>query len=126
MNLLQVTDLKKSYARGFIPKRVQVLKGLSFSVPAGTITGFLGANGAGKTTTMRCILGLDYPDSGSIKLFGEPLSLASKRRIGFLPERPYFYEHLTGVEFLEFYAYLTSAWKRNVLRARIGELLRRV
>src|SRR6185312_3622730 len=126
MNLLQVRDLKKSYKRGFIPKPTLVLKGLNFSVPEGTITGFLGANGAGKTTTMRCILGLDYPDSGEIELFGQPLSLESKRRLGFLPERPYFYEHLTGVEFLEFYANLTCKWKKQVLRDRIDELLKRV
>src|SRR6185369_522975 len=112
MNLLQVTDLKKSYKRGFIPKPVAVLKGLNFSVPAGKVTGFLGANGAGKTTTMRCILGLDYADSGQVELFGQPLNVESKRRLGFLPERPYFYEHLTGVEFLEFYAYLTMPWKK--------------
>lgn len=123
---MRVRDLKKSYARGLIPKRVSVLKGLSFSVPSGTITGFLGANGAGKTTTMRCVLGLDYPDSGLVEMFGKPFSLESKRRIGFLPERPYFYEHLTGVEFLEFYARLSSSWKRNVLRDRILSLLRSV
>jgi ABC-2 type transport system ATP-binding protein len=126
MNLLQVKDLKKSYKRGFIPKPTAVLKGLNFSVPEGTITGFLGANGAGKTTTMRCILGLDYPDSGEIELFGKPLSIESKRKLGFLPERPYFYEHLTGVELLEFYANLTSKWKKQVLRDRIDELLKRV
>jgi ABC-2 type transport system ATP-binding protein len=126
MNLLQVSDIKKSYARGFIPRRVQVLHGLGFSVPAGSITGFLGANGAGKTTTMRCVLGLDYPDSGQVEFFGAPLSIESKRRIGFLPERPYFYEHLTGSEFLEFYAQLTCKWKKSVLRDRILELLNRV
>lgn len=126
MNLLQVANLNKSYARGFIPRRVKVLKGLNFTVPSGSITGFLGANGAGKTTTMRCILGLDFPDSGSIEMFGKPASLESKRRVGFLPERPYFYEHLTGVEFLEFYANLTSSWKKSVLRDRVLELLKRV
>jgi ABC-2 type transport system ATP-binding protein len=126
MNLLKVTGLKKSYARGFIPKRVAVLNGLNFSVPSGTVTGFLGANGAGKTTTMRCILGLDYADAGEIELFGKPLGIDGKRRLGFLPERPYFYEHLTGVEFLEFYAYLTSTWKKQVLRDRITALLKRV
>ena len=126
MNLLQVTGLKKSYSRGFIPRKVNVLKGLNFSVPAGKVTGFLGGNGAGKTTTMRCILGLDYADEGQIELFGKPLSVDNKRRLGFLPERPYFYEHLTGVEFLEFYAYLTSPWKKQVLRDRITTLLKRV
>lgn len=126
MNLLQVRDLKKSYKRGFIPRKNEVLKGVSFSVPAGTITGFLGGNGAGKTTTMRCMLGLDYPDSGSAEFFGGPLNAESKRRLGFLPERPYFYEHLSGVEFLKFYAHLTSSWKKSALNDRILELLKRV
>jgi ABC-2 type transport system ATP-binding protein len=126
MNVLSVQNLKKSYKRGFIPKSTQVLKGLNFSVESGTVTGFLGANGAGKTTTMRCILGLDYQDSGEVRFFGAPLDQQARKRIGFLPERPYFYEHLTGREFLEFYAKLTSKWKRTVLRDRINELLGRV
>lgn len=124
--ILSVRDLKKSYKRGVIPKRTEVLKGMSFSVPAGTVTGFLGANGAGKTTTMRCILGLDFADSGEVNFFGQPLNQASRAKIGFLPERPYFYEHLTGREFLAFYAKLTSAWKKNVLRDRIEQLLAQV
>jgi ABC-2 type transport system ATP-binding protein len=126
MDLLKVSGLTKSYSRGLIPRKVSVLKGLSFSVPAGTITGFLGGNGAGKTTTMRCVLGLDFPDSGSVEMFGQPASIESKRRLGFLPERPYFYEHLSGVEFLEFYAHLSGRWKKQVLRDRITELLKRV
>ena len=126
MNLLRVDGLTKSYKRGFIPRPVTVLKGLNFSVPEGSITGFLGANGAGKTTTMRCILGLDHHDSGTIEFFGQPLSVATRSRIGFLPERPYFYEHLTGVEFLEFYAQLTRPWNRVELNSRISKLLRRV
>jgi len=126
MSVLSVRELKKSYKRGFIPKTTPVLKGLSFSVNAGTVTGFLGANGAGKTTTMRCILGLDHHDSGEVLFFGAPLDIHARRRIGFLPERPYFYEHLTGREFLEFYARLTSPWNRKVLSDRIGELLKRV
>lgn len=126
MNLLHVEGLTKSYKRGFIPRKTQVLKGLSFSVPAGTITGFLGANGAGKTTTMRCMLGHDYPDGGKVEFFGQPLTVESRKRIGFLPERPYFYEHLSGVEFLEFYANLTGKWKKADLKERINSLLKRV
>lgn len=126
MSVLAVRDLKKSYKRGFIPKATAVLKGLNFSVGAGTVTGFLGANGAGKTTTMRCILGLDHRDAGEVSFFGAPLDIAARRRIGFLPERPYFYEHLTGVEFLEFYARLTFSWKRADLLERIQQLLSRV
>ena len=126
MNLLEVDQLKKSYARGLMGRRTQILHGLSFKVPAGKITGFLGANGAGKTTTMRCMLGLDFPDSGSVLFFGQPLDVAGRRRLGFLPERPYFYEHLTGVEFLTFYAQLTSRWNKQVLLDRITSLLKSV
>ena len=126
MNALSARDLKKSYKRGFIPRSTPVLKGLSFSVPSGTVSGFLGANGAGKTTTLRCVLGLDHLDSGEVEFFGAPLDIKARKRIGFLPERPYFYEHLSGREFLEFYARLTSAWKRSVLRDRIDNLLARV
>lgn len=126
MNLLRVSGLTKSFKKGLIPRRTEILRGMSFSVPAGTVTGFLGANGAGKTTTMRCVLGLDFPDSGVVEFFGGPLSVEAKKRIGFLPERPYFYEHLTGVEFLEFYANLTSTWNKSVLRSRIVDLLKRV
>lgn len=125
-NILSVRDLKKSYKRGLIPKRTDVLKGMNFSVPAGTVTGFLGANGAGKTTTMRCILGLDFADSGEVSFFNRPLNQAGRAKIGFLPERPYFYEHLTGREFLAFYAKLTAPWKKNVLRDRIEQLLAQV
>lgn len=126
MNLLSVDGLRKSYKRGFIPRATPVLKGLNFTVPAGSITGFLGANGAGKTTTMRCVLGLDHADAGRIEFFGQPLTVETRKRIGFLPERPYFYEHLSGVEFLEFYANLTSKWTKADLRARISQLLKRV
>ncbi len=126
MNLLQVSGLTKSYKKGFIPRRTLVLRGLDFSVPAGKVTGFLGANGAGKTTTMRCVLGLDYADSGEVLFFGQPLAVETKKRIGFLPERPYFYEHLTGIEFLEFYANLSASWNKSVLRDKIGQLLKRV
>ncbi len=125
-NVLTVKDLKKSYKRGFIPRSTLVLKGLNFSVPSGSITGFLGGNGAGKTTTMRCLLGLDFPDSGEVQFFGGPLNEASKRKLGFLPERPYFYEHLTGREFLQFYARLSSKWNNKVLNSRIDDLLTRV
>lgn len=126
MNVLTVGNLKKSYKRGLIPKVTHVLKGMTFKVAPGTVTGFLGANGAGKTTTMRCVLGLDFADSGEVLFFGEPLNQKSRARIGFLPERPYFYEHLSGVEFLSFYANLTSSWKKQVLRDRIDQLLTRV
>ncbi|MGE0762504.1 MAG: ABC transporter ATP-binding protein [Bdellovibrionales bacterium] len=124
MPVLQVQGLKKAFHRGFIPRRTQVLKGVEFKLEPGTITGFLGANGAGKTTTMKCILGLAQPDEGNITFFnGQPLNLTVKNKIGFLPERPYFYEYLTGEEFLRFYGQLSMRLSRADLNARISELL---
>lgn len=127
MSILKVENLKKSFKKGFIPKTQQVLKGISFKLEPGTITGFLGANGAGKTTTMKCLLGLAFPDSGDIRFFGDQvLGPEVKRRIGFLPERPYFYEYLTGSEFLRFYGQLSGDFTRNDLNSRIEHLLKRV
>lgn len=122
--VLKVDGLEKSFKRGFLLRHQSVLKGISFQLPPGTITGFLGANGAGKTTTIKCVLGLSQPDRGGVQFFGShPLSLAIKNRIGFLPERPYFYEYLTGEEFLRFYGQLSMRLSKRDLNARIDELL---
>jgi ABC-2 type transport system ATP-binding protein len=127
MSILTVEKLNKSYKKGFIPKTQKVLHDVSFSLQPRTITGFLGGNGAGKTTTIKCILELAYPDSGSVTFFdGKPIDESVKRRIGFLPERPYFYEYLTGVEFLQFYGQLSTSLKRKDLNDRIDHLLKRV
>lgn len=124
MPILKVTGLKKSFSRGFIPRRTPVLKGVEFQLEPGTITGFLGANGAGKTTTMKCVLGLAKEDAGEIRFFNDqPLSLEVKNKIGFLPERPYFYEYLTGEEFLSFYGKLSMRVSQKDLNNRITELL---
>lgn len=121
--VLQVENLYKSYKLGFIPRRYPVLKGISFSVYKGEIFGYLGPNGAGKTTTLKCILGIIFPDTGEIKLFGLPhLSLKAKEKIGYLPENPYFYEYLTAREFLNFYAQLFSN-DRFATKEKIAELL---
>ncbi len=125
--VLSVRNLKKSYKKGWAGKPVHALKGVSFDVQAGTITGFLGANGAGKTTTIKCLLELSLPDSGEVRFFGSPeLTADSKRRIGFLPERPYFYEYLTGREFLRFYGQLSGSIASKDLKDRITSLLKRV
>jgi ABC-2 type transport system ATP-binding protein len=74
MSVLAVKNLRKSYKKGFIPKSVEVLKGVDFNLPEGTITGFLGGNGAGKTTTLKCVLGLAFPEQGEMTFFnGQPL-----------------------------------------------------
>ena len=124
--VLQVDNLEKAFSPGFIPKKRQILKGISFSVAAGEIFGYLGPNGAGKTTTLKCILGLIFPDRGNIKIFGHPhLSPKGKERLGYLPENPYFYDHLTAIEFLDFYARLFGL-KKEEREERIVRLLRLV
>ncbi|MBN1620485.1 ABC transporter ATP-binding protein [candidate division WOR-3 bacterium] len=103
MNAVEINDLKKNYSRGFIPKKINALNGLSFSVKAGCIYGLLGPNGAGKSTTMKILTGLVRKDGGSAEIFSKPAgTMESKKMLGFLPENPVFYSHLTGCEFLQF------------------------
>ncbi len=124
--VLNVENLHKSFKVGFIPKKREILRGISLSVEAGEIFGYLGPNGAGKTTTLKCALGLIFPDQGQIEIFGHPhLSLKAKERLGYLPENPYFYEYLTGAEFLDFYARLFKLEKKEK-EERIAHLLKLV
>jgi ABC-2 type transport system ATP-binding protein len=105
--VLSIENVRKSFRSGFIPKRKDILKGISFSVGEGEIFGYLGPNGAGKTTTIKSVLGLIFPDSGTIELFGRShLDHRAKEKVGFLPENPYFYDYLTAREFLDFYGQL--------------------
>ncbi len=123
-NVLEVKDLRKSFNRPFF-KKAEVLKGLSFSIPKGSAVGFLGANGSGKTTTFKCLLQLLKKDSGEIHFFGQPLSSESRSRIGFLPERPQFYEELTAQECLRFYSSLSRPLSSS-LKSRIAEGLKKL
>ena len=80
---------------------------LDLSVPAGEVFGFIGPNGAGKTTTIKVIGGILAPTAGSVRIAGIDMArdpVAAKQRIGFIPDRPYLYEKLTGMEFLQFTA----------------------
>lgn len=126
MKVLEVENLVKSYRKGF-GRTTPILKNISFAIDAGKITGFLGSNGAGKTTTIKCLLQLAFPDSGKIVFFEKgPLTESIKGDIGFLPERPYFYEYLTGEEFLRFYGQLSTNLKASDLKERIRALLKKV
>lgn len=127
MSVLEIEGLEKSYAVGFWGRKQKVLNGVSFKVESGVVTGFLGGNGAGKTTTLKCLLGLCHYSKGSIRFFGgKSWSSEVRGRIGFLPERPYFYEYLTGLEFLRFYGQIDGKCSRVELNARIQHLLERV
>jgi ABC-2 type transport system ATP-binding protein len=126
--VIKVSHLEKSFRKnGLSRQKVRVLKDLNFVVPKGKVTGFLVANVSVKTTTLKCLLGLAFPDSGEIRYFGEPeLTEEIKMRIGFLPERPYFYEYLTGEEFLRFYGQLSRRYTRHELDQKIPKLLEKV
>jgi ABC-2 type transport system ATP-binding protein len=83
------------------------VKGINLDVPSGELFGFLGPNGAGKTTTLRMIAGILRPTAGTIRIGGIDLAadpLAAKRKLGYIPDRPFIYEKLTGSEFLRFVA----------------------
>ncbi len=100
----EVSGLKKSFQANFWEKKKEILKNLSFGVRSHRTTGFIGLNGAGKTTTIKSSLGFIKPDGGHVYFFGsQGLSSESKKKLGYLPERPYYYEFLTATEFLRFH-----------------------
>src|SRR5262245_59026604 len=108
MAALQTFDLTKDYAVGFWRKRpFRALDRLSLHVEPGDVFGCLGPNGAGKTTTLKLLMQLVFPSSGRAEILGRPIGDVSvKRRIGFLPENPYFYDYLTAEELLTYFASL--------------------
>ena len=92
---------------GFWGRQVIALEALDLEVRRGEVFGFLGPNGAGKTTTLKILMGLIYPSSGNAWILDRPIGdVGVKHQIGFLPESPYFYDYLTGEEFLRFYGQL--------------------
>jgi ABC-2 type transport system ATP-binding protein len=116
-------QVEKSFPQGFWMRQKQALSGVSLSVPEGSLFGYLGHNGAGKTTTIKMLLGLIAPSAGSVSVWGEnPARPAVRRRIGYLPEQPYFYDYLTANEFLRFHGELCGLGRMEGDR-RIAELL---
>lgn len=108
-HVLEAVGVVQSFRVGFWMKRIQVLHGLTLSVPRGSIFGFLGANGAGKTTLINLIVGLRKPTEGSVRISGYEASTPEARaRIGYLPERPYFHDHLTGEGVLRYFGALSG------------------
>jgi ABC-2 type transport system ATP-binding protein len=127
--MVKVEGLNKIFDPGLFEAKKHVLKDLSFQVRKGKTTGFVGVNGAGKTTTLKCILGFIHPNSGSINFFeGGGLSSDVKTRIGYLPERPYYYEFLKASEFLKFHWQLSKTAKnsKQEFESRGREVLQKV
>ena len=141
---LQIVELHKTFHLGFlgalrpfrtladklqvkgVAYRVDAVNGISLNVEPGQVFGFLGPNGAGKTTTIKILMGLIHPSSGHATILGRPIGDREARaKIGFLPEHPYFYEHLKPLEFLDFYARmfrLTARERKEKCRALVDRV----
>lgn len=124
MLAVETSKLTKDYPIGFLRKRPRrALDGLTLEVAPGEVFGLLGPNGAGKSTTLKILLRLIFPSSGSARILGRELDdVAMHARIGYLPENPYFYDHLTAREFLN-YAGELFGLGAAVRRQRVDRLL---
>ena len=117
-------QLTKDFPVGFWrPQPHRALDDLSIEIPSGAVFGLLGPNGAGKSTTLKLILNLIWPTSGRASVFGRPAGhLDARRRLGFLPENPTFYDQLTAEELLEYFAGLFG-FTREERRRRAARVL---
>ncbi|MDH4132391.1 MAG: ABC transporter ATP-binding protein [Gemmatimonadota bacterium] len=117
--MIRLTDLTKRYGK------FTAVDSINLEIRRGELFGFLGPNGAGKTTTMRMIAGILQPTSGRIEIAGDDMArepVRAKSRLGFIPDRPYVYDKLTGAEFLRFVAALFGQ-EGAAVEHRMDELL---
>lgn len=127
MLAVETKDLTKNYKIGFWRKRPRrALDRLNLKVEAGETFGLLGPNGAGKSTTLKLLFRLIFPTSGTAQILGRDLTdLSMHARLGYLPENPSFYDHLSAAEFLVFAGRLFGL-DRQTVRRRSGELIEQV
>lgn len=124
--VVDIRGLAKTFRIGFLRRRVVAVRDSTFDVRKGEIFGLVGPNGAGKTTTIKMMMGLITPDAGSATIHGVPIGdVASRTRVGFLPETPHFYDYLRPEEFLRYFGALYRM-DPEVMEARIPMLLERV
>ena len=124
---IELQELTKDYTVGFWrPRPYRALDRLSLSIRTGEVFGFLGPNGAGKTTTLKLLMRLIFPTSGRAEILGKPAGhVATRARIGYLPENPYFYDYLTAEELLTYFAQLLGVPAAD-RASRVSNLLDRV
>ncbi len=127
MPAIEILGFQKNYTVGFWRKKQRTaLKPLSLNVESNEVFGFLGPNGAGKTTTIKLLTGLIFPSAGTAKILGmDWRDPKVKDVIGFLPEQPYFYDHLTASELLEYYAGLSGV-PASERKRQVAAMLERV
>ncbi|MDA7883235.1 ABC transporter ATP-binding protein [Akkermansiaceae bacterium] len=120
---VEVKNLVKDFKGALGVKNVRAVNDVSLQIAPGEVYGLIGPNGSGKSTTMKAVLGLVAPTSGATAIFGRnSLKVDSRNEVGFLPENPYFYKHLTAAETVRFYGKLCGMRGRK-LKERIRELL---
>lgn len=120
---VSVQNLTKVFKSTLGKVAFRAVQDLSLTVNAGEVYGLIGPNGSGKSTTMKIVLGLLKPTTGVTSIFGVPSTeVASRHSVGFLPENPYFYKHLTGRETLRFYGSLCGM-RGTRLKDRVEEML---
>lgn len=104
---IDIRNVTKQYPVPLKKEAVNAVENLNLTIDEGEIFGFLGPNGAGKTTTIKILLGLIYPTTGEAYVLGAPAGdIAVKHKVAYLPENPYFYEHMTAREVVTFYGQL--------------------
>ncbi|WP_331475420.1 ABC transporter ATP-binding protein [Clostridioides difficile] len=119
MNIVSINGLSKGFGNR------KIIDNLNFTVPEGSVFGFVGKNGAGKTTTMKMVLGLLEPDSGTIDVCGEKVTYgrtSSNHHVGYLPDVPEFYNYMRPLEYLSLCGEITGLSK-NEIKIRSEELL---
>ena len=120
---VEIRNLVKEFRPTGRKEPLRAVDDVSLKIAAGEVYGLIGPNGSGKSTTMTALLGLVQPDSGTCRIFGnDSLKVDSRQQVGFLPENPYFYKHLSGAETLRFYGKLCGL-RSAVLEQRVKELL---
>ena len=127
MHAIEINALTKEYRVGFWKSRIKrALNSLILQVESGEVFGLLGPNGAGKTTTLKILFRLVFPTSGTTRILGKELNdTTMHQRVGYLPEHPYFYDHLTPDELLNYTGRLFGLG-RDALRRRVNQLLEQV
>ncbi len=120
---VEIKDLVKDFRTSFRKQMLRAVDSVSIRIMPGEVYGLIGPNGSGKSTTMKALLGLVAPTSGHCAIFGkDSLKVDSRNDVGFLPENPYFYKHLSGAETLRFYGKLCGL-SGKILNDRVTELL---
>jgi len=124
--IIEASGLTKEFKDFWRRSKAKAVNDVDFYIKEGEIVGLLGPNGSGKSTIVKMLLGLLYPTSGSLSLFGNsPLDVEAKRRIGYLPEETYLYKYLNAYETLDFFASIFNLSKAEK-ESRINQLLEMV